>query len=185
MRSRPRFRQQAKIPYRPELRHLALVAVCAKRLIRHPVLALSLASSCAAGLTDSSTCICILHIRTWASSALSPGIDDQSASASHARECLRHRHVGGSCLLGESSCRHQCSYCPYLSAFMHAHTVQMHTSSMPIYIWILSCVTSHSRSGVPFFRQHARFMASSWKQRIQPLLVTKTRDEKQPAMGRF
>lgn len=122
MRSRPRFRQQAKIPYRPELRHLALVAVCAKRLIRHPVLALSLASSCAAGLTDSSTCICILHIRTWASSALSPGIDDQSASASHARECLRHRHVGGSCLLGESSCRHQCSYCPYLSAFMHAHT---------------------------------------------------------------
>ncbi|KAL6910465.1 hypothetical protein GGI43DRAFT_12064 [Trichoderma evansii] len=38
-----------------------------------------------------------------ASSALSLEIDDQSASASHAQECLRNRHAGGSCWLGESS----------------------------------------------------------------------------------
>lgn len=51
-RNRPRPASAEKIPYRPELRHLALVAVCARRLIRHPgvgaISGLQALSSCAA-----------------------------------------------------------------------------------------------------------------------------------------
>lgn len=177
------------IPYRPELRHLTLVTVCAKRLLRHPRVGAIF------GLVSS--CFCWGLIQAHAS-GLYIGLCSPYRLGSMISQ-LVHPMPGNACGIGTLAGRVCSERAPvdinvhtvliYQHSCMHihtdAHTVQMHTSSMPIYIWILSCVTSHSRSGVPFFRQHARFMASSWKQRIQPLLVTKTRDEKQPAMGRF
>jgi hypothetical protein len=109
-----------KIPYRPGLRHLALVAVCAKRLSRHPAVGAisgTLQSSRAVLLgTDSSTCICII----LASSALSPSIDDQSASGIPSSRMLaasaRWRVMAARRELPLDICA--CTeYCAYLSVF--------------------------------------------------------------------
>lgn len=118
------------------------------------------------------------------------GIDNQSASASHARECLRHRHVGGSCLLGESSSGYRCSYCPYLSAFKHSSRyVHAHSDAHELNTHIL---TPSSRASHLTSDQVCLFLGSthdSWLARGQQKDKTSTHckdgDEKQPAMGRF
>lgn len=128
-----------------------------------------------------------------ASSALSLEIDRQPASLVHPtpKNALRHRHVGGSCWLGERAHRllgisfvliyqhsriHMYIH-PY--TYIHAHTcTYMHIllyictrAQYPYIDWILLCVTSHSRSGVPFFRQHDAWLAYGNGQRRDTLLI--------------
>lgn len=130
------------------------------------------------GLTDSSTCICILQymgphppyrLGSMISQLVRPMPENACGIGTLAGQVCSERAPVDidvhAVLIYQYSCIH-----PY--RYMH---IQMHTSSIPIYVdSILSCVTSHFRSGVPFFRQHDSWLARGNGHRVKTLPIAKT-----------
>ncbi|PTB43322.1 hypothetical protein M441DRAFT_370322 [Trichoderma asperellum CBS 433.97] len=80
-----------------------------------------------------------------------------------------HRLLGISfVLIYQHSCIHMDIHtCTYMHIVLYICT----RAQYPCIDWILPCVTSHSRSGVPFFRQHDAWLACGNGQRRDTLLI--------------
>lgn len=124
------------IPYRPELRHLTLVTVCAKRLLRHPRVGAIF------GLVSS--CFCWGLIQAHAS-GLYIGLCSPYRLGSMISQ-LVHPMPGNACGIGTLAGHDGWERAPIdrwyvlsLSISTHAFIhnmymhIQMHTSSIPIY----------------------------------------------------